>query len=183
MNWSVLDVVFLMTLVILALIPNRKWWRVLLIIVLGINLCIGVHYIRKSYSLEEEMRQIQQLAQAPVLTLTSQKTEKIDEGYKITLQFTPSKNEPLGMIVFQARILGDSNAKIIDFWPTLNGGPFHVEDDAKEIDSDGKRARLVYSLLLAGQPTFDLTISEKAPVEIQGNYMTNALKILPNTPK
>lgn len=62
MNWSVLDVVFLMTLVILALIPNRKWWRVLLIIVLGINLCIGVHYIRKSYSLEEEMRQIQQLA-------------------------------------------------------------------------------------------------------------------------
>lgn len=195
MNLSPLDVVFLISLVVLVFIPwrKRKLWRVLFLIVLAINLGIRFDYIRNSHSIERELRQTQQysqslqeelrgtqqLAQAPVLTLTGHKMEKIDEGYRITLQFTSSKNEPLGIIAFQATILGDSDAKIIDFWPITSAGAFEHGDDAKEISSDGKQARLVYSLLSATLPTVDLTISKVAPLEIQGNYITDPVMITP----
>lgn len=179
MNWSVWDIVFLVSLVVLALIPKKKLWWLLFGIVLALNLGIRVYYIHKSHALEENLKQTRQLAQAPVLTLASHEIKTTDTGYRFTLQFVPSKNEPLGIIVFQATIQGESDAKIVDFWPSISGGAFQSGPDSKKIDPDGKQAHLTYSLASAGRPTFDLTISGKAPVKIQSNYMTNALILTP----
>jgi hypothetical protein len=114
----------------------------------------------------------------PALKLTSHDTEKLDTGYKITLQFTPSKNEPLGVIIFHASVDDDSDVRILDFWPSK--GVFRHGKDSKKIEEDGKQALLRYSLLGVGRPSIDLTISGKARIKIQGNYLDEALLITPS---
>ncbi len=109
----------------------------------------------------------------PTLSLSSRETKKLESGYKITLQFTPSKNEPLGIIIFQASIDDDSDVQIVDFWPS--GGAFISGKDSKKITSDGKKARLAYSLMSAGRPKFDLTLSGRARIKIEGNYLENEI--------
>jgi hypothetical protein len=117
------------------------------------------------------------LAIPPTLTLTGKDTEVLTSGYKITLQFTPSKNEPLGSIVFVASIDDHSGAKILNFWPSIKGGAFSSGDDSKKISADGKSAQLSYSLISMGRPTFDLTLTKKARIRIEGNYFKNPIVV------
>jgi len=121
----------------------------------------------------EDFRAQIEKVKPPTLSLSGRKIRKLESGYKITLQFTPSKNEPLGIIIFQASIYDDSDVQIVDFWPS--GGAFSSGKDSKKIASDGKKARLAYSLLSVGRPKFDLTVSGKARIRIEGNYLENAI--------
>ncbi len=109
----------------------------------------------------------------PTLSLSGRKTKKLESGYKSTLQFTPSNNGPLDIIVFHASIDDDSDVQIVDFWPS--GGAFIVGENSKNIASDGKKAHLSYSLTSGNRPKFDLTLSRRARIKIEGKYLENEI--------
>ena len=119
------------------------------------------------------------LASPPTLALTGKDIDDSNSKYKITLQFTSSKNKPLGAIMFFVTIIDDNSTKILNIWPSLKGGAFSTGKDSKKIDADGKKARLGYSLISVGRPTFDLTLSQKATIEIEGNYIENPITLSP----
>lgn len=128
-------------------------------------------------SIKKQLLETIALASPPVLQLTRKETQPLDTGYKITLQFTPSKNEPLGFITFTATVDHDSDTRILDFWPSLTGGAFSSGKDSKRIQEDGKKASLSYSLISVGRPTFDLTVSGKGQIKIEGNYLKEAFSL------
>jgi hypothetical protein len=55
------------------------------------------------------------------------------------------------------------------------GGAFIAGPDSKNITSAGKKARLSYSLMNGGYPQFDLTLSGRARIKIEGNYLENEI--------
>ena len=110
---------------------------------------------------------------APTLSLSGRKTKKLESGYKSTLQFTPSNNGPLDILIFHASIDDDSDVQIVDFWPS--GGAFIAGEYSKNIASDGKKARLSYSLTSGNRPKFDLTLSGRARIKIEGSYLENEI--------
>ena len=179
MTWSMLDIIFLATLVILALVPKKKPWLVLFATILLLNLGIRVHYINKSHRLQKDLDDTRKLAQPPTLTLHQHKTHTVGNTHTFTFQFLPSKNEQLGMISFVATIEQDGDAKIVDFWPSTNSPAFSHGPQSKQITPDGRQARLTYSLLSAGPPVIDVTVEGRAPIRLEGNYMTNALVLKP----
>lgn len=128
-------------------------------------------------ALQKELARTTQLALPPTLILTGRNTEKISSGYKLSIQFTPSKNVPLGVINFKASVVQPSDVRILDFFPSLAGGAFSTGPDSKKIKEDGKQASLTYSLISVGNPTFELTISGICEVVIEGNYIKNAITI------
>jgi len=126
--------------------------------------------------LESMVTETAKLAGPPTLTLSGREMQKGPSGYKITLQFTPSKNEPLGTIVFVASVADNSDIRILDFWPK---GTFTSGKDSKKISEDGKQARLAYGLLSAGRATFEITLSAPGKISIEGNYLSEAILIEP----
>jgi hypothetical protein len=129
-------------------------------------------------ALKSDVGRVTSLASTPTLQLTGRGIESSTSGLKITLQFTSSKNEPLGLIVFKARIVDNSEARILDFWPNLIGGAYSTGPGSRKIEKDGKEASLSYSLISPGRlPTFDLTVSKKAKISIEGNYLNKAITV------
>lgn len=133
----------------------------------------------RTRQLESKITETIKLAGPPTLALSGRDMENVDVGYRITLQFTPSKNEPLGTIMFLATVVDDSDIRILDFWPSIKGGAFSTGKDSKKIREDGKQARLTYSLMSAGRPTFDLTLSGPGRLRIEGNYLSDAILVEP----
>ncbi len=109
----------------------------------------------------------------PTLSLSGRKTKKLESGYKSTLQFTTSKNVSLDVLIFHASIDDDSDVQIVDLWPS--GGAFIAGKYSKNIASGGKKARLSYSLTSGSSPKFDLTLSGRARIKIEGNYLENEI--------
>ncbi len=109
----------------------------------------------------------------PTLSLSGRKTKKLESGYKSTLKFTPSNNGPLDIFIFHVSIDDDSDVQIVDLWPS--GGEVIAGPDSKNIASDGKKARLSYSLTSGNRPKFDLTLSGRARIKIEGNYLENEI--------
>ena len=66
-----------------------------------------------------------------------------------------------------ARLIDDSSAKIIDFWPQ---GAFTHGKDSKKISEDGKQARLIYALIGFAYPKVELKISDTSKVVISGSH-------------
>jgi len=128
--------------------------------------------------MKTQIEDARNLASPPTLELTDIQNNIVENGHKITLQFTPSKNEPLGSIVFDVTIVADSETRVLDFWPSIEGGAFSSGPSSKKIQDDGRQARLQYSLVSVGRPTFDLTLSGEARIKVEGNYLKKAI-ILP----
>ena len=126
--------------------------------------------------LEQEIADIAELARPPSLSLMSSEIEQVDAGYRITLLFAPSKNEPLGLIVFEVTLPDASAASILDFWPAA-GPAFLTGADSKQILEHGKQARLSYALLGIGAPRVTLTFSGRTEFAIQGNYLDEPINL------
>lgn len=120
--------------------------------------------------LAKDIESTKKLAAPPILVPSGEKVSRGNKGITLLLQFKSTKNQSLGLIKFYANII-NSTAKILDFWPSLKGGAFSSGPDSKKISSDGKTARLIYSLIGAGNPTFKLTVSKATYVKITGNYL------------
>jgi len=168
----VFDIIFLATLVALAVVPkkNRKW-KIVFWIIFVLNFGIRVYYIHKSHALSKKVQQVQELSKAPSLTLSGNSLSKLENGYKLTLQFAPSKNVHLGILVFTAKIAGDSDVRIVRFSPSPEGPICQTGNDSEKLSPDGKTARLSYALMSVGRPKLDLTITGRATVEISGNRL------------
>ena len=121
--------------------------------------------------------QVAKLAESPTLTLSGRDILQTESGYTATLQFTPSKNEPLGTLRFLVSVIGSSSVAITDFWPSLKGGAFSTGGDSKKISSDGRKAELTYSLISAGMPTVDLKVTEACELKIESNYFTDPITL------
>jgi len=130
-------------------------------------------------AIKKELVETTALASPPTLQLAGREIKASDSGYKITLQFTPSKNEPLGSIVFVATIDDNSQTRILDFWPSPLGAPSLTGDNSKAIEKDGRRGRLEFSQLSVGRPTFDLTVSGKARIKLEGNFLKDPVVLGP----
>lgn len=153
-----------------VLSDNEKiFWSeyVYIILIIPVGFFMGVIASRKKEKI------LTNQVNPPTLSLSGRKTKKLESGYKCTLQFTPSNNGPLDIIVFHASIDDDSDVQIVDFWPS--GGAFIAGKYSKNIASGGKKARLAYSLMNGGRPKFDLTLSDRARIKIEGNYLENEI--------
>ena len=124
-----------------------------------------------------DIESAKQLAQPPTLVATGKEIKKVSDGITLLLQFSPSKNESLGIIEFYADIEANNTSKILDFSPSLIGGAFSSGKDSKKISSDRKSARLIYSLIGSGKPTFELKVSKPTIVKITGNYLPNPIAL------
>jgi len=119
---------------------------------------------------EEKIEAIRKLAAPPKLSIQNVEIISKEGNHEAVLTFSSSKNEPLGLLTFVSTIQGNTETKIIDFWPTGKGGAFQHGPDSKKISPDGKSAMLIYSLLGAGSPSIMLKTSGPANVEIQGSH-------------
>lgn len=118
--------------------------------------------------LRKEIAETKEMAKPNSISLSGSKTEVVDGGYKVLLQFKPSKNIPLGLLEFSAILPKSSHAKITQLWPTLDGGAFQ-SGNSPDISSDGKSAKVAYSLIGAGLPTIELRVTAPTRVTINGN--------------
>ena len=119
-----------------------------------------------------EIENTKKLASPPTLVPRAKEINREEDGITLLLQFQSTKNQSLEKIIFYAEVEDGSTSKIIDFWPSLKGGAFSSGSNTKKIETNGKRGRLVYSLIGAGNPTFELKVSKATTVKITGNYMT-----------
>ena len=125
----------------------------------------------KIEALQKEIDKTSEQARPPELSLVSHDTAINGDERVVTLRFSPSKNQPLGILRFVAELSVGSTARITDFWPTLDGGAFQSGGDSKKITEDGKAARLIYQLMGAGNPTMQLKLSAPSTVQISGEYI------------
>lgn len=117
---------------------------------------------------DEKIAVLAELAAPPSLSLLDTNIEKTDTGYDAVMTFLPSKNRPLGALVFAATIQGESSARILDLWPAYP--PFLSGPDSKNIIEDGRQAVLRYQLMGVGRPAISLKTSAPATVKIEGNH-------------
>jgi hypothetical protein len=147
---------------------KRLWSEyVLIILIIPVGFYMGFIVSRRKEKI------LTNQVNAPTLSLSGHKTKKLESGYKSTLQFTPSNNGPLDILIFHVSIDDDSDVQIVDFWPS--GGAFIAGEYSKNIASDGKKARLSYSLTSGNRPKFDLTLSGRARIKIEGSYLENEI--------
>lgn len=128
----------------------------------------------KILSLEKDLVRTANIAEPPILSYYSKEITKIEGGYEALLSFKPSKNRHLGLIKFYVKILDNSNAEIIDFWPE---GAFISGKDSKNIAENKKEALLRYSMIGMGYPKVKLTISKPAKVSISGSHKLKEFSI------
>lgn len=126
---------------------------------------------------EQKIEAINKLAAPPTLSIQTVDLTKPDGTFQAVITFISSKNMPLGALQFVAAIKEDSGAKILEFWPTLDGGAYQSGDDSKQIEKDGKKATLIYQLMGAGKPSVKLVTSQPTKVIIAGNYIKDSYQI------
>ena len=119
--------------------------------------------------LQNDIIETKKLAQPNTIRFQKKEVNSIENGYSVKLYFTTTKNETLGYIAIQASILGVGSSKILDIWPTLEGGPFTTGPDSKLISPNGKQGRIVYSIIGMGRPVIEIKVSSKCRLYIEGN--------------
>ncbi len=137
-----------------------------------------VENTHKIESLQKELQNTSEQARPPILTLISSNVVINGDARVVTLRFKPSKNQPLGLLTFNANLLIGSTAQITDFSPTTGGGAFQLSDDSKRIVKDGKAAILIYSLASAGYPTMELKLSAPTAFRISGEYIPDPIVVV-----
>lgn len=124
-----------------------------------------------------EFESVKAHAAPNTLAFKASQVENDERGLAILVQFTPSKNVPLGALRFVARVPEDSDARIVDFWPWLKGPSFQSGDESKKIDQSGKTAVLRYNLLSIGEPTLRIVVSGPTPITLEGDHGVEAVHL------
>jgi hypothetical protein len=118
----------------------------------------------------QQLADTKKLALPPTLALDTVSMTNRGGSLVATLSFRPSRLENVGVVVFVAKVTGNADSRILDFRPTLAGGPFGSGPDTTTISANGKEARVQYALMFPGNPTVELTVSHPATVQIGGNH-------------
>ncbi|MBU2043853.1 MAG: hypothetical protein KJ619_01290 [Candidatus Omnitrophica bacterium] len=193
MNISLANILFLLSILLLAIIPrNTKRFKVVFWIIFIINFAIRCYLIsgseqkslqidklkkadeaktQKIFELENKITATNKLAEPPSLLLLSKDIEKIEKGYVVQLAFKKTKDKPLGQLNFIVRLPQQGNAKILNFWPPVGESPaFESGEGSKRILNNGKIAQLIYTILGSGNPVVEIVVSEPTPLQFEGNY-------------
>jgi hypothetical protein len=109
------------------------------------------------------------MAAPNVIKFQKYDVRKDGNNYIVKIRFKPEKNIPLGILQFIVSMPHDSGAKIINIWPNAEGGAFQTGNESKLITANSESARIMYSLLGAGFPTIDVTVSKLISMQIVGN--------------
>jgi hypothetical protein len=128
--------------------------------------------------IETDLKIIREMARPNSIVLADKKINNLSNGKQILLQFEPTKNEPLGVIQFKIYLLDNSSTKILDIWPSLDGGGFTAWEESKKIDPNGESAVLTYGLIGAGAPLIEITISGPSKLRVEGNYLSEPIMII-----
>lgn len=89
--------------------------------------------IKTENKLKQEIEKTNKKIKPPTLSLFSNNIQRTMCTIVCTLRFESSKNQPLGIIQFEVQLPIGSKSKIIDFWPTTDGGAFQSGPDSKQI--------------------------------------------------
>ncbi|MFA5835215.1 MAG: hypothetical protein WDA22_17180 [Bacteroidota bacterium] len=119
--------------------------------------------------LQNEIIETKKLAQPNAIRFHKKEVTQNTDGYTLKLFFITTKNEPLGTIAIGVSILGLNLSVIQDIWPHLDGGAFSTGPDSKLITSNGKQARIIYSLIGMGRPVIEIKVSAKCKFRVEGN--------------
>jgi hypothetical protein len=124
-------------------------------------------------NLKSKTAKIEELAKPPHINF--HKLEILKEKGKdaFLVQFIPSTNERLGNLHFSVTIDANNSAQILSIEPSMRGGAFLTGKNSSAISSDGKSAKLNYALMGTGLPSFEINLSERAPILIKSNYLKN----------
>lgn len=172
MTLSIFDIVFLLTLLILAVIPKRKWWWLLFIIVLVFNFGIRIRYIHNSHILKRELEQTKELAHPPTLSLSAAQVDAAARNLTVLLQFTPSKNLPLGALFFAITVVDPNSAKIVSIdRRNLTTG------DSKSVRPDGRSGTISFTPLGAQSPVLVLEVSEPCKIRLEGSHLPKSVHL------
>ncbi|MEN6578857.1 MAG: hypothetical protein ABFD90_21115 [Phycisphaerales bacterium] len=126
---------------------------------------------RKIESLQTEFIETKALAQPARLVFTAQQIERSESGYRVLLQFKPTKNERLGRMEFDVSLPDGTNAIIKNIEPANN----IATSVQVYISPNGKSARNSFTPLDAGSLTLRLTVSEPTAFLLRGNYLETPL--------
>jgi hypothetical protein len=125
-----------------------------------------------------DLDEAKKLASPVQLTYLAHEITKTKDHMTTTIQFQPDKNQALGLIEFNVKVVEPTgNVKIKKIWPSLKGGAFSTGDGSAKIDEDGISANLNYSLLGHGFPTFDVELTRECQLDICGNYLQQSILI------
>ncbi|MBA4388826.1 MAG: hypothetical protein C0404_12655 [Verrucomicrobia bacterium] len=108
------------------------------------------------------------------LSLYTKEIARTADGFAVTLTFSPSKNEELARITFEAQIKGDTQTRLIDLDPV---GPSITWSNGKHISEDGKFIGMFYSLPAFGFPKVTLRTSGPAKVEFRGSHNLKPIRL------
>ena len=173
MNFPIPDILFLLTLLLLALVPRTKrLWKIAFWVIFFANLGIRIYFIHNSHVLKRELQEAKDVAKPPTLSPSVKQIDRTNYGYKVLLQFAPSKNEPLGALSFSVNVLEPSSAKVVAIARrNLTTG------DQKKISADGRHATISFSLLGVQRPVIELQLSEACIVGIEGSHLARSFTL------
>jgi hypothetical protein len=130
-------------------------------------------------NLLKEFNELKAIAGPNILRYQDYSVKKEGNNYVVKIRFRPEKNIPLGLISIVVGVPDKSGSKILNIWPNTDGGAFQTGKDSKVIAANGEAARIAYSLLGAGVPTIDVTITRLVPLKILGNNGLNEFILRP----
>jgi hypothetical protein len=126
---------------------------------------------------KERLSKIEEMVVPPTLSFLKERLSivKTDTGYTAILVFEPSKNRPpLGPTSFVAKVVNNSNAKIIGFDEI---GSDHYRTLSRKISDNHKEAQFTYDPGHFEFPKVSLITSEKCKVQISSSHITEPFLI------
>lgn len=130
----------------------------------------------KILTIANEMNSIKELAKPPTLIQTDFKMDSISNGLKLTIEFKPNKNEPLGLIKFKVTMLDDS--KLLKIGTDVIYGAYSRFQNRRI--TKNKIGEFEYSLIGTGHPTLVIEVSKKCNFQIESNYLDKPFVVTKN---
>lgn len=140
-------------------IENKWVIRVIVLLIIG----GGLYSIYDKYNSDQKITRLEMMASPPHLIAKERSFEKIEEGYRVTVKFHPSKNEAFGIITIIARLPEDSDARISRVEVAITGSK-HKED----ISPNNKMATLIFQPASIGVFSVYIDVDSPTTLFIEG---------------
>jgi hypothetical protein len=119
--------------------------------------------------LRREIIKTRQVTHPYAMVFEKKEISQIPGGHTVKIFFSAAKNHSLGSISIKVSILGVCSGRILDIWPSLEGGHVSTRNDSKLILPSGKEARISYKLVGKGRPVIEVKLSSKCTLHVEGN--------------
>jgi len=144
LNMSIIDIIFLLTLLFLAVIPKKNWkLKIIFWLVFSANFAIRINYIHKSHEIKELVRPNEiSLGSISIEKEVLQETPNKEETgiYGVRITFKKSKpDEPLGKLQFKVSLPENSESEIV----SLTTGGAIAQYGKADLPEKGLKTRIL----------------------------------------